>query len=148
MAFCVCPLCGSDSTYSFCGWKLRLLSTLGDGSSGDYSLLSGCLWESFLLGGENGVKEEEQKAEETIKPSMTRLSFIKLLETGPKIAPFCLYSGVSVCACGTVVAGWVETGAASRIHPQAPEHFRSSSPAQADTGVGGQQCVCVTQTPG
>lgn len=60
--------------------------------------------ESFLLGGENGVKEEEQKAEETIKPSMTRLSFIKLLETGPKIAPFCLYSGVSVCACGTVVA--------------------------------------------
>lgn len=27
---------------------------------------------------------------------MTRLSFVKLLEIGPKFAPFCPYSGVSV----------------------------------------------------
>lgn len=59
---------------------------------------------------------------------MTRISFVKFLETGPKFAPFCLFSGVSVCACGTVVSEGVETG--SRIHPQAPKHT-SDLPAPA-----------------
>lgn len=48
------PFYRSDSTHSFCGWKPRLLSALPDCSSGDYSLLSSCSLDSFLLGGKEG----------------------------------------------------------------------------------------------
>lgn len=94
-----------------------------------------------------GRRRKSRKAEEIIKLQMTRLSFVKLLETGPKFAPFAC---ILVCLCLWSCGHWgIETGAASRIHPQAPKHhFSSSSPSQADSGAGGQQCVCVTQTPG
>lgn len=42
---------------------------------------------------------------------------MKFLETGPKFAPFCLFSGVSVCACGTVVSEGVETGSRQQDSP-------------------------------
>lgn len=43
--------------------------------------------------GRRGRRRKSRKAEETIKPSMTRLSFVKLLETRPKFAH------ILVCLC-------------------------------------------------